>query len=88
MAKMLIFESSTTEETMTNQKNIAIYRTQCAGCNVELPDAQYKKTEKLFKELGGEVGYVSDKSVELIFKNSIDRDRFVRFSEKLGAIFD
>ena len=66
----------------------AIYRTSCAGVNVKLPDDKYKETLKFFHQVGGEVGYVSDKSVELVFRNTIDRDRFVKFAIKLGAIFD
>lgn len=63
-------------------------RTSCAGCDVRVGKADQKKMQIKFMQLDGEVGDITDKSVDLNFPTQAAADEFRAFGEALGAIFD
>lgn len=62
------------------------YRTVVAGIDVEV--REYAYLEGLFKRLGGKVGEVSDKSIEMRFPTADAAATFKREARARGAIFD
>ena len=61
------------------------YRTSCAGCDVDVWNAEI---EAILIKYDGYVGEVTDKSIELIFTEFWDRAGFVIEAQKFNAVFD
>jgi len=63
-------------------------RTSVAGVEIERTEQQNAQLMALLKKLGGRVGIVTDKSVQLIFPNSWDAQEMARAIKQMGGQVD
>lgn len=63
-------------------------RTSCAGIDVQVDGKTQQKVNALLKQYEGEVGDISDKSVQLLFSTEFQRNAFEAQAGALGVIFD
>lgn len=65
-----------------------IERISCAGVDVQVHGQTRKRLDRLFESLGGQVGWVADKAVQLYFPNRDAMLAYQREASQLGVIFD